>query len=36
MIKRLLKCLRSYKKESILTIICMVVEACMEVTINNI
>lgn len=33
MIKRLLKCLRSYKKESILTIICMVVEACMEVTI---
>ncbi len=33
MIKRLLKCLRSYKKESILTVICMVVEACMEVTI---
>lgn len=33
MIKRLLSCLRSYKKETILTILCMVVEAGMEVTI---
>ncbi len=33
MIKRLLSCLRSYKKETILTILCMVIEAGMEVII---
>lgn len=33
MLKRLLSCLRSYKRETILTILCMVVEAAMEVTI---
>lgn len=33
MLKRLLSCLRSYKRETILTILCMIVEAAMEVTI---
>lgn len=33
MLKRLLSCLRSYKRETILTILCMVVEVAMEVTI---
>ena len=33
MIKKLSKSLREYKKESILTVVCMVVEAAMEVLI---
>lgn len=33
MLKKLAKCLREYKKDTILTIICMVIEAAMEVLI---
>lgn len=33
MLKKLLSCLRSYKRETIFTILCMIVEAGMEVTI---